>query len=127
MLAQDHPGWHLLICDDSGCGEAADLVDPEAGNVEIVVNSITQDEPLTGLFVDGDSSPDGFIEGDSMTDSVLLRVERDPEGNGRVYVVSFTAIDDFGESCDGTVTVSVPHSRRGTAVDDGQNFDSTQP
>ncbi len=56
-----------------------------------------------------------------------LRAERDNSGNGRVYEISFTADDGF-ESCDGSVVVTVPLTRKGNpAVDDGQLFDSTLP
>ena len=60
------------------------------------------------------------------SDTILLRAERSGNGDGRVYEVSFTASDGF-ESCDDTVQVSVPHSRKSTAVDDGQAYDSTTP
>ena len=63
-------------------------------------------------------------------DSVLIRAERTGLGgaqeNGRVYALSFSADDGF-ESCNGTVTVGVPHDRKDDPVDDGQLFDSTLP
>ena len=76
----------------------------------------------TGLS-DGDTSPDAVIQGST----VLLRAERSAKGNGRVYRINFTATDAQGGSCSGSVIVFVPHDRKDqTAVDDGQNFDSTQ-
>ena len=48
-------------------------------------------------------------------------------GDGRVYVISFTADDGNGGTCSGTVSVEVPTTKKGTAVDSGQNFDSTLP
>ncbi len=101
------------------------LADPEGDGIFVTVNGVTQDEPVSGLS-NGDSSPDAVIQSGSPTDSVLLRLERDSKGNGRVYVIYFTASDGF-ENCDGTIEVSVPKSRQSGAVDDGQNFDSTLP
>ena len=46
--------------------------------------------------------------------------------DGRVYRVGFTATDGF-ESCTGSVTVVVPHSRKSVAVDSSQTVDSLQP
>ena len=56
--------------------------------------------------------------------SLLLRAERSGKGNGRVYEVAFTATDGAGGNCEGTVSVCVPHDRRSSCVDDGQDFDS---
>lgn len=105
--------------------EIENVVDAEDDNVSITVNGITQDETVSGLS-NGDSTPDGVIQVGDPVDSVLLRLERDPQGNGRVYVVSFTASDGL-ESCDGSIQVTVPHSRKSSAVDDGQNYNSTLP
>jgi hypothetical protein len=60
-------------------------------------------------------------------DSLLIRRERAGPGDGRVYVIEFTASDGF-DSCTGTVVLETPASRRGDpAVDSGQLYDSTQP
>ena len=99
--------------------------DSTYNTVTLQVTGITQDEPVNGLG-DGDTSPDAFIQGDPVKDNVLLRSERAGTGNGRVYQINFTAFDGF-ESCGGTVQVAVPHSRKSTAVDDGQVYDSTLP
>jgi len=106
--------------------EIQNVTDPQNDTVTITVTGITQDEPANGLG-DGDSSPDAVIQAGNQNDTVLLRAERSGNENGRVYQVSFMADDGF-LSCDGFITVTVPHSRKGApAVDDGQNFDSTQP
>lgn len=99
--------------------------DSEYNNVTLQITGITQDEPVSGLG-DGDTSPDAVAQVGSPADSVLMRAERSGQENGRVYVVSFTADDGF-ESCTGLVTVGVPHDRMGTALNDGQSADSTQP
>jgi hypothetical protein len=101
------------------------VIDPEHDPIGIQITSITQDEPVNGLG-DGDTSPDGFGVG---TNQAQLRAERSGLGNGRVYVVSFTASDGKGGTCTGAVSVGVPHDQgQGSVpIDDGQNFDSTVP
>ena len=100
--------------------------DAEYNNVTLQITGVTQDEPLNGGG-DGDTSPDAIIRTGSPADSVLIRSERSGAlENGRVYVVNFTA-SDGSESCNGSVSIGVPHDRKDTPVDDGQNFDSTQP
>ncbi len=99
--------------------------DAEYGDVTLEITGVTQDEPVNGLG-DGDSSPDAVVQVSAPSDSVLIRSERSGNENGRVYQVNFTADDGF-ESCTGSVNVSVPHSRKSTAVDDGQTVDSTLP
>lgn len=93
--------------------------------VTIEITGVTQDEPVNGLG-DGDSSPDAVIQDGAVVDTVLIRAERSGTGNGRVYEVTFDATDGF-ESCTSAVNVQVPHSRKDTAIDDGQPFESTLP
>jgi hypothetical protein len=100
----------------------SNVSDPDNNQVAITVTGVTQDEPLNGLG-DGDTSPDAVLNGDQ----ALLRAERAAEGNGRVYLVNFTATDAFGESCAGSVSVCVPHDRKGVCLDDGQSYNSSQP
>jgi hypothetical protein len=97
--------------------------DPDNDQVTITVTGVTQDEPVQGQG-DGDTSPDAVIQ----EGQVLLRAERAGGGNGRVYQVHFTAADGHGGTCAGTVSVCVPHERKpGTCIDDGPQYDSTQP
>ena len=56
-------------------------------------------------------SPEAAVSGNQ----ILLRAERAGTGNGRVYVVHFTATDVQGGSCSGSVKVTVPHSKKNTA------------
>jgi hypothetical protein len=97
------------------------VTDPDNDGVTIIVTGVTQDEPIIGLG-DGDTGPDAVIT----SDGILLRAERSGTGDGRVYVIAFTASDIDGGSCSGIVTVGVPHDRAGTPVDSGQNYDSLQ-
>lgn len=96
---------------EDACGEST----------AITIDSIYQDEPINGLG-DGDASPDGAGVG---TSTAELRSERSGTGNGRVYHVGFTATDDRGVTCDGTVRVGVPHDKQDTPVDEGPLFEST--
>jgi dipeptidyl aminopeptidase/acylaminoacyl peptidase len=78
----------------------------------IVVNGVTQDEPLTGKG--DDTTPDAARA--LRPDQVYVRAERNPQGDGRVYRIAYTALDGAGPSCAGTAIVQVP--RQGsTAVD----------
>jgi hypothetical protein len=90
-------------------------------DVTVTITGVTQDEP-TNDKGDGNTSPDAFLQGSS----VLLRAERSGTGDGRVYRVSFQARDQWGGTCTGTVTVTVPQSRSKKAVDSGQKYDSTK-
>jgi hypothetical protein len=100
--------------------EIVGVIDPDNEQVTITVTGVTQDEPVNNTG-DGDTSPDAVIQGDT----VLLRAERAGDGNGRVYLVTFTADNGIGGTCSGTVTVCVPHDRKATGcVDDGQFYNS---
>ena len=98
------------------------VTDPDGDAVTLMIDGITQDEPTNGTG-DGDTSPDGDGVG---TDTAQIRAERSGTGDGRVYEISFTADDGNGGMCTGMVSVGVPHDKKSTAVDSGQNFDSTQ-
>ena len=98
------------------------VTDPNNQAVTITFNTVTQDEPVNGLG-DGDTSPDAAVSGNH----ILLRAERAGTGNGRVYVVQFTATDDQGGSCSGTVKVSVPHSKKDMAIEGPQPYNSFTP
>ena len=58
---------------------------------------------------------------------ILLRAERAGNGNGRVYVVHFTATDGQGGNCSGTVKVEVPHSKNDSASEGPQLYNSFVP
>jgi hypothetical protein len=99
------------------------VTDPNDNQVTITITDVTQDEPVNGVG-DGDTSPDAMILGSK----VLIRAERAGGGNGRIYHIGFSAVDNLGESCTGYVTVCVPHNRRSSpCVDDGNLFDSLSP
>ena len=95
------------------------VTDPNNHAVTFTFTSVTQDEPINGLG-DGDMSPDAAVSGNQ----ILLRAERAGTGNGRVYVVHFTATDAEGAHCSGTVRVSVPHSKKDPAIEGPQLYNS---
>ncbi len=115
---------------------------PDGDPADITVTAIMQDEPVNG-HGDGNTCPDGKGVG---SPSPRLRAERSGQGDGRVYHVSFVAVDGQGGECEGTVTVCVPHdmghggddSDSGSdggsgnhigpaCIDQGPLFDSTGP
>jgi len=57
----------------------------------------------------------------------LLRAERASTGNGRVYVVHFTATDEHGAGCNGTVKVGVPRAKQDEAIEGTQLYNSFVP
>lgn len=98
------------------------VTDPNNQAVTFTFTAVTQDEPINGLG-DGDTSPDAAVSGHQ----ILLRAERAGTGNGRVYVVHFTATDAEGAHCSGSVKVSVPHSKKDPAVEGPQLYNSFGP
>lgn len=87
----------------------------------ITITLITQDEPINGLG-DGDTSPDADVVGNGV---VELRRERAGGGNGRVYEISYDAVNSDGAGCSGSVFVGVPHDQGGSPpIDDGQAYTS---
>ncbi len=99
------------------------VTDPDGDPVTITITGITQDEPTREKKKDK-HCPDGAGVG---TNTAQVRAEREGDGNGRVYEISFKASDGKGGECTGSVTVCVPHDQRPghVCVDDGQVYDST--
>ncbi|MBF8297257.1 MAG: hypothetical protein HW389_3802, partial [Bacteroidetes bacterium] len=102
------------------------VTDPDGDPVTITITKITQDEPLNTLG-DGNTEPDGAGVGTSIAQ---VRAERSGTprvpGNGRVYVITYSASDGRGGTCTGSVAVCVPHDQGGRSVciDDGQKYNS---
>jgi CSLREA domain-containing protein len=97
------------------------VTDPDGDPVSLEITQVRQDEPTNGSG-DGNTCPDAQGFGTATTS---VRAERSGQGNGRVYTLSFTASDEQGATCQGSVKVCVPHSSNGTCVDNGPLFDST--
>ncbi len=83
--------------------EVQGITDPEGGPLSYDVQLIGTDEPVGG----GGSAPcpDAIILSPTR---FLLRAERDPLGNGRVYRMSLRAADIAGNECVAVVDVCVP-------------------
>ncbi len=97
------------------------VTDPDNEPLDILVESIYQDEPVNSLG-DGDTSPDAtFVP-------LQVRAERSGTSNGRVYHIKFVAFDPKGAKCNGEVSVCVPHDQgKGSiCIDDGPLFNSTE-
>ncbi|HEX7880801.1 MAG TPA: hypothetical protein VF720_15415, partial [Candidatus Eisenbacteria bacterium] len=100
----------------------AGIVDPDGDAVDVEVTGIRQDEdPLSPSS--GRSCPDARIT----AGQVSVRDERNGNGDGRVYHLSFTATDGHGGSCQGSASVCIPHDRGANSrcVDGGALFVST--
>jgi len=100
------------------------VTDPDGDAVELVIDSVFQDEPVN-LFAVGAGKPDVIGLG---TDRIALRAEGLPQGDGRVYHVAFSADDGRGGSCSGTALVCVPRPggrNRDVCVDQGPLYDAS--
>lgn len=86
------------------------VTDPEGDTISLAIDYIYEDEPDHGLFP-GDLFPDVR---DTTPD---VRAERNPDGDGRVYRVHFSASDEKGARCQGEVRVCVPIFEGGPCVD----------
>jgi hypothetical protein len=96
--------------------------DPDGDPVTIRIDSITSDESTATNEKGDPHAPDAYGLGTSIAS---LRAERNGGGNGRVYVVNFTASDGRGGVAIGTVAVYVPHDINKICIDDGQKYNAT--
>lgn len=96
---------------------------PGADPVTILITGIHQDEAV-------DSGPGrGCPDGEGLgTNQALLRAERNGKGDGRVYLVTFTASNRAGGQCSGAVLVCVPHDQGHLECGNQEaNVDATGP
>lgn len=91
------------------------VTDADNQPVTIGFTSILQDEP-TDSAGQGKTMQDGGIEQNGARAWVRSERSGTPRapGDGRVYLIEFTASDSLGASCSGTVRLDVPHDQRGT-------------
>jgi len=96
--------------------------DPAAGTVTIAITGIEQDEPVLTQG-SGNTQPDGVIQGPT----AYVRAERSGPGTGRLYFISYSAMDGIGNTCTGVVQVQVPHDQGQGYIptDTGNRYDST--
>lgn len=86
----------------------------------VVISKVTSDE-LENSGGDGNTLNDIIIAANCK--SVQLRSERDGNGDGRVYTITFKVTDASGNVGTATATVFVPHSQgSGPAVDSGPHY-----
>ena len=55
-----------------------------------------------------------------------LRAERSGRTDGRVYVITVTAVDAYENSASATVSVKVNRDNKKDAIDSGQYYDAEQ-
>jgi hypothetical protein len=89
-----------------------EVADGAAGSDGFTLAAVASNEPDDGTG-DGATSPDiqGFDVGTSDT-AGLLRAERNGNGSGRVYTLTYVGRDRASNQRTCTVTVTVPHDRR---------------
>ncbi|MDP2389217.1 MAG: Ig-like domain-containing protein, partial [Acidobacteriota bacterium] len=92
------------------------ITDPDGDAITIRYTGILQDEPVDSVGQGNTPDFDGGIEDDGAR--AWIRAERtgnpNVPGDGRVYLISYTATDEAGASCSGTTNLGVPHDQRGT-------------
>jgi Tol biopolymer transport system component len=92
--------------------------DPDGDPVTIATDGVTQDEPVG-------RQPDAQA---ARGNTLYLRAERLPRGDGRVYRIAFTATDGGGLECSGEATVEVRRKKKKPAVDSAPpSYDSFVP
>jgi len=74
---------------------------------QVTLVSITMDE-------DDDGKGDGHTSDDIQVDDegICLRAERSGRGSGRVYTITYRAVDESGNVAVESADVTVPHDRR---------------
>ena len=76
---------------------------------EVTLVSATSNEPDNAPGGADGNTTDDIVAGDD--DTFQVRAERDENGSGRVYTVTYEVTDDCGNSATASATVSVPLSR----------------
>ena len=99
------------------------VTDPNKLALTNTISGIQQDEPVLGIG-SGNTAPDATGVGTSVAQ---VRAERSGTANGRIYVISFGAVNTAGGQCSGIVKVGVPHDQgQGSVpIDSGYRYDST--
>ena len=98
------------------------VTDPESDLFTLRIDRVLSDEDAVTPAVVG-SCPDARIVGSR----VMLRAEHNPNGDGRTYVIEFTATDQYGMSNTGHVHVCAPHFEATPCDVDPATFDALGP
>jgi len=83
------------------------VTDNCAQSPQVTLVGITSSEEDDGLG-DGDTSGDIEVRDDG---SIYLRAERSGTGTGRVYTITYQAVDNSGNTAISSATVTVPHDQ----------------
>jgi hypothetical protein len=89
--------------------EAADLCDSTGVAVQLVSASSSEPDDAAG---NNDGATTGDIQGADIgtpDTALLLRAERDGKGSGRVYTLTYRAVDRGGNATPAVATITVPH------------------
>jgi hypothetical protein len=78
---------------------------------EVTLVSITSSEEDNAKG-DGDGDTTGDILVDPNDGSIYLRAERTGSSSGRIYTITYEAVDDSNNVTVGSATVTVPHDQR---------------
>jgi hypothetical protein len=97
----------------------SDSCDSELGVSSVVIEQVTSDEAENGPG-SGNTLNDIVIAADCK--SVQLRAEREADGDGRVYTITFRVRDASGNVGRVTAKAVVPHNLGETPVDSGTHY-----
>ncbi|MFX0211464.1 MAG: PKD domain-containing protein, partial [Candidatus Hodarchaeota archaeon] len=108
--------YHTIEISDF-ISSVTDICDISVGIDDIIITSVSSDEPENAKGEGDGNTWNDIIIVDSQT--VDLRAERQGDGNGRVYTINFEVTDVSGNTATGSFQVWVPHNKKSTAIDDG--------
>jgi FG-GAP repeat protein len=104
----------------------AGATDPDGDPLSYHIDGVSQDEPVTAPG--DDTTPDAQLTAaGASSNQALVRAERNPQLNGRVYRIAYMVTDGKGGSCSRTAgvggntnaKVAVRRQKNQAAVDDG--------
>ncbi len=116
VLWPPNHNYHEIETDDF-VTSVSDICDGEVGKDDVVITSVSSDEPE-----DVEGNGDGNTEDDIVimdSQTVKLRAERQGKGNGRVYTINFAVTDGSENTATGSYQVWVPHDEKDDATDNG--------
>jgi len=96
--------------------EAMVTASDTCGSASVVLASVSSSEPDNAPDP-GDGNTDGDIdeiEPGTPDFMFLLRAERTGGGDGRIYTITYMALDEFENAVEAVATVAVPHDQNGS-------------
>jgi hypothetical protein len=100
------------------------ITDEDGDAISLTYGKPVQNESVKGLEA-GDTGPDAEFA-TQLVGKWYLKAQRSGSGQGREYLIPFTAEDGKGGSCTGTARVTVPHDKGKPVPPSTQRFDSTE-